>query len=124
MPRKGQTKRKATIGDARDPDSLKAHMLRFSQWQREKAYSERTVENREAALDFVREGDALVVTRLDRPARSTADLLGIVEALEAKQVALPTADELWMMPGDAQPDGTDAADDVRGGGRVRAGDHA
>lgn len=50
MPRKGQTKRKATIGDARDPDSLEAHMLRFSQWQREKAYSERTVENREAAL--------------------------------------------------------------------------
>lgn len=31
-----------------------------------------------AALDFVREGDTLVVTRLDRLARSTADLLGIV----------------------------------------------
>ncbi|MEI9928641.1 MAG: RHS repeat-associated core domain-containing protein [Sphingomonas sp.] len=29
-----------------------------------------------AALDFVREGDTLVVTRLDRLARSTADLLG------------------------------------------------
>ena len=50
MPRKGQTKRKATIGDARDGDSLEAHMLRFSQWSREKNYSERTVENREAAL--------------------------------------------------------------------------
>jgi integrase/recombinase XerD len=50
MPRKGQTKRKPSIGDTRDPDSLTAHMLRFSQWQREKAYSERTVENREAAL--------------------------------------------------------------------------
>ena len=31
-----------------------------------------------AALDWVREGDTLVVTRLDRLARSTADLLGIV----------------------------------------------
>ena len=29
-----------------------------------------------AALDFVREGDTLIVTRLDRLARSTADLLG------------------------------------------------
>lgn len=50
MPRKGQTKRKASIGDVRDSDSLEAHMLRFSQWAREKAYSERTIENREAAL--------------------------------------------------------------------------
>ncbi|MFD2428058.1 site-specific tyrosine recombinase XerC [Sphingobium scionense] len=38
------------MGDTRDPDSLYHHMLRFSQWQREKAYSERTVENREDAL--------------------------------------------------------------------------
>ena len=30
----------------------------------------------EAAIDFVREGDRLVVTRLDRLARSTAHLLG------------------------------------------------
>src|SRR3546814_8378140 len=34
----------------RDPDSLYYHMLRFSGWQREKNYSERTVENREDAL--------------------------------------------------------------------------
>ncbi|BBF68394.1 recombinase family protein [Sphingomonas bisphenolicum] len=45
-----------------------------------------------AALDFVREGDTLVVTRLDRHARSTADLLGIVATLEAKQVALRILD--------------------------------
>ncbi len=45
-----------------------------------------------AALDFVREGDTLVVTRLDRLARSTADLLGIVAALETKQVALRIQD--------------------------------
>jgi DNA invertase Pin-like site-specific DNA recombinase len=45
-----------------------------------------------AALDFVREGDTLIVTRLDRLARSTADLLGIVAALEAKKVALRIQD--------------------------------
>lgn len=50
MPRKGQTKPKLPVGDTRDPDSLYHHMLRFSGWQREKNYSERTVENREDAL--------------------------------------------------------------------------
>lgn len=42
----------------------------------------------EAALDFVREGDALVVTELSRLARSTADLLAIIAKLEAKGVGL------------------------------------
>lgn len=41
-----------------------------------------------AALDFVREGDTLVVTRLDRLARSTRHLMEIVEALEKKGTAL------------------------------------
>ena len=41
-----------------------------------------------AALDFVRSGDVLIVTKPDRLARSTADLLGIVQKLEAKGVAL------------------------------------
>lgn len=40
------------------------------------------------AIDFVREGDALVVTKLDRLARSTTHLLKIAEALEAKGCAL------------------------------------
>jgi DNA invertase Pin-like site-specific DNA recombinase len=42
----------------------------------------------EAALDYVREGDTLVVTKLDRLARSVADLLTIVARLEAKKVGL------------------------------------
>jgi DNA invertase Pin-like site-specific DNA recombinase len=42
----------------------------------------------EAALDFVREGDTLVVTKLDRLARSVTDLLSIVTRLEAKKVHL------------------------------------
>ncbi len=42
----------------------------------------------EAAIDFAREGDTLVVTKLDRLARSVADLCGIVGHLEKKGVAL------------------------------------
>ena len=41
-----------------------------------------------AALDFVRQGDTLVVTKPDRLARSVADLLAIVGRLEAKGVSL------------------------------------
>jgi DNA invertase Pin-like site-specific DNA recombinase len=42
----------------------------------------------EAALDFVREGDCLVVTKLDRLCRSVADLVRITERLRSKGVAL------------------------------------
>jgi DNA invertase Pin-like site-specific DNA recombinase len=42
----------------------------------------------EAALDYVREGDTLVVTKLDRLARSIADLVGILSRLSAKGVSL------------------------------------
>ncbi|GGH36629.1 Site-specific DNA recombinase [Cribrihabitans marinus] len=40
------------------------------------------------ALAFVRDGDTLVVTKLDRLARSTAHLLEILETLTAKGAAL------------------------------------
>lgn len=42
----------------------------------------------EAALDFCRQGDTLVVTKLDRLARSVTHLGRIIETLEAKGVAL------------------------------------
>ncbi|MEP3422931.1 MAG: recombinase family protein [Erythrobacter sp.] len=44
------------------------------------------------ALEFAREGDALVIVRLDRLARSTADLLRIIEQLETKKVGLRVLD--------------------------------
>jgi len=40
------------------------------------------------ALEFVRADDVLVVTRLDRLARSVADLMGIIDVLEQKRVGL------------------------------------
>jgi len=42
----------------------------------------------EAALEYMREGDTFVVTRPDRLARSTADLLGVAKRLEDKCVTL------------------------------------
>jgi DNA invertase Pin-like site-specific DNA recombinase len=42
----------------------------------------------ESAIDFAREGDTLIVTKLDRLARSVADLCAIVARLEKKGVAL------------------------------------
>jgi DNA invertase Pin-like site-specific DNA recombinase len=42
----------------------------------------------EAALDFIRAGDVFVVTKLDRLARSVADLYAIVKRIEAKGAAL------------------------------------
>ena len=46
----------------------------------------------DAALDFVREGDTLFVTMLDRLARSTAHLLQIAEALTARGANLKVLD--------------------------------
>lgn len=45
-----------------------------------------------SALEFVRDGDTLVVTKLDRLARSTTDLLKVVEVLDDKNVALRILD--------------------------------
>lgn len=42
----------------------------------------------EAALEYVREGDVLVVTKLDRLARSMADLMAIIQTLDHKAVGL------------------------------------
>ena len=42
----------------------------------------------EAALDFIREGDVLVVTKLDRLARSVGNLMRIIQALERKGAGL------------------------------------
>lgn len=41
-----------------------------------------------AALEWARDGDILVVTKLDRLARSVSALVGIVEQLERKKIAL------------------------------------
>jgi len=47
----------------------------------------------EAAIDYAREGDALVVTKLDRLARSVAHLVSIGERLDAKGVSLKVLEQ-------------------------------
>jgi DNA invertase Pin-like site-specific DNA recombinase len=46
-----------------------------------------------ACLEYLREGDALIVTRLDRPARSVAHLCEIAEILQRKGVDLKAMDQ-------------------------------
>lgn len=46
-----------------------------------------------ACLEYVREGDMLVITRLDRLARSTLDLCNIAKKLEEKNVKLHVIDQ-------------------------------
>jgi DNA invertase Pin-like site-specific DNA recombinase len=58
----------------------------------------------DAALDYVRDGDTLIVTKLDRLARSVSDLLTMVARLEGKNVAL----RVLAMSG-SQPLDTDTA---------------
>ena len=49
-------------------------------------------EELENALDYIREGDVLVVKKLDRLARSVADTVKIQERLEAKKAGLKILD--------------------------------
>ena len=44
-------------------------------------------------LQFIRPGDTLVVTRIDRLARSVADLQDLVRELRAREVALEVAEQ-------------------------------
>jgi DNA invertase Pin-like site-specific DNA recombinase len=46
----------------------------------------------ERLLKFIRKGDALVVTKLDRLARSIPDLVKIIEAVEVKEASLKILD--------------------------------
>ena len=62
---------------------------------REKA-SAASAKNRpelQKAMDFVRDEDVFVVTKLDRLARSVVDLAGIVQKLEDKKVDLVVLDQ-------------------------------
>jgi len=55
----------------------------------EEKKSGKSIESRaelERALDYVREGDTFLVTRLDRIARNNLDLYKILETLKSKKV--------------------------------------
>lgn len=55
---------------------------------KEQASSVDTRVQLESAIEFIRESDVLVVTKLDRLARSVSDLMKIISELESKKVSL------------------------------------
>jgi DNA invertase Pin-like site-specific DNA recombinase len=72
---------------------LEAQLAELGKIGVEKVFSEQTSaiavrKALEEALDFCREGDAFVVTKLDRLARSVIHLAQIVETLQRKKVSL------------------------------------
>ena len=72
---------------------LESQILELQKYGCERIYSEHisSVAKRpelESAIDFAREGDTFIVTKLDRLARSIIDVLKIVEILNAKKVSL------------------------------------
>jgi DNA invertase Pin-like site-specific DNA recombinase len=80
--------------------SLDVQLQKLSNDGCERIFSEkmsgRSAENRvelQNCLSWVREGDMLVVTKLDRLARSTRDLLNIGNELEKKKVSLLVLDQ-------------------------------
>jgi len=92
----------ATIGYARVStigQKLDIQLEKLKDFGCEKIYQEKksgTTANRpefSAAIDYVRDGDTLVVTKLDRLARSTFHLTQIAENLKAKGVELVVIDQ-------------------------------
>lgn len=66
----------------------------FSEKQSGKSADDR--QQLQAAIDFARDGDVLIVTKLDRLARSMGDLWVIVRKLEEKGVAFKVLDQAGM----------------------------
>ena len=48
-----------------------------------------------ACLEYIREGDTLVVTRLDRLARSTRDLLNVLDAVAKRNAGFKSLADAW-----------------------------
>ncbi len=84
-----------------DEQTLTSQCKRLSAAGCEKLFEEKisgTARNRpklEKLLDQLRKGDVLVVTRLDRLARSTSELLRIAERITEKNAGLQSLDEPW-----------------------------
>ena len=87
--------RVSTVGQSLDVQLDKLAKANCSKVYKEKR-SGRQAENRpqlQAALEYVREGDVLVVSRLDRMARSVLDLAKIADLLKKKGVSLRVLDQ-------------------------------
>ncbi len=87
--------RVSTVGQSLDVQLDKLTKANCNKVFKEKR-SGRQAENRpqlQAALEYVRDGDVLVVSRLDRMARSVLDLAKIADLLKKKGVSLRVLDQ-------------------------------
>lgn len=83
----------ARTSTAEQTASFEAQQMQLKAVGCERVFAEQTsaVAQRQAlaeALEFMRAGDSLVVTKADRLARSTAELLKLVEQLEKRSIGL------------------------------------
>ena len=97
-----ETEKMAIVGYARVSSvgqSLDVQVEKLTEYGCEKIYKEKrsgTTADRpelKSSLDYVREGDTLVITKLDRLARSTFHLTQIVNGLEKKGVDFVVIDQ-------------------------------
>jgi DNA invertase Pin-like site-specific DNA recombinase len=73
--------------------ALKAAGCTIIRKEKKSATSRKGRKELDTLLDFIREGDELVVTRIDRLARSMGDLQDIVRALKAKGAGLRATEQ-------------------------------
>lgn len=95
-----ENKAMAIVGYARVSSTGQSLEVQLDKLQKcDKVYSEKqsgTSDKRvelQSCLDYIREGDTLVITRLDRMARSVLHLCQIKEVLENKKVSLLVLDQ-------------------------------
>lgn len=82
----------ADQNEARQVEGLRGYKI--ERWYIEKASARNTDRPKlQELLDFIRQGDVLYIHDFSRLARSTADLLRLVELLEQKGVALVSSKE-------------------------------
>lgn len=74
-------------------EALKAAGCEIIREEKRSGTSRQGREELRTLMDFLREGDVLIVTRLDRLARSMDDLSGIARELQEKGVALKATEQ-------------------------------
>ncbi|WP_088869677.1 recombinase family protein [Aeromonas veronii] len=87
--------RVSSVGQSLDVQLEKLHEAGAEKVYQEKVSGKSTTNRAQlqAMLEFVREGDTVMITKLDRMGRSLADLLDIVNGLEEKGVSLRVLDQ-------------------------------
>lgn len=88
----------ARVSTHHQQDSLDAQKLALEGYGCKKIYADRisgassSRPGLAAALDYAREGDSVVVTRLDRLGRSTVDILHTVQDLDTRGITIEALD--------------------------------